>query len=109
VEAHGGVGLGEHNTWMDEHACVTGPYELVQWIPVETFDMTINTNYWRAAAAKAQIPFAGAVSDISIKTNEEVNSRILSIQAGETDGCYWPTTHAFEVWNNVTGSTVTVL
>ena len=104
VEAHGGVVIGEHNTWMDEHACGTGPYMLEQWIPDETIDMVINPNYWRAAAAKVQIPFAGAVSEISIKTNEEVNSRILNIQAGETDGAYWPTSHAFEVWNNVTGS-----
>ncbi|MDF1540980.1 MAG: ABC transporter substrate-binding protein, partial [Candidatus Thorarchaeota archaeon] len=104
VEAHGGVVVGEHNTWMDEHACGTGPYMLEQWIPDETIDLVINPNYWRAVAAKVQIPFAGAVSEVSIKTNEEVNSRILNIQAGETDGTYWPTSHAFEVWNNVTGA-----
>lgn len=103
VEAHGGITIGEHNTYMDEHACGTGPYMLVNWVPDETVDLELYDNYWRAADAKALVAYAGAVSEISIKTNEEVNSRILSIQAGETDGTYWPTSHAFEVWNNVTG------
>jgi peptide/nickel transport system substrate-binding protein len=104
IEAHGGIVTGEHNLWMDEHACGTGPYMLDEWVPDERIDLSLNPNYWRATAAKAQFPYAGAVSDISIKTNEEVNSRILNIQAGESDGCYWPTDHALEVWNNVTGS-----
>ncbi len=104
VEANGGVTIGEHNTYVDTHTCGTGPYMVTEWIPDEKIDLELNTNYWRAAASKATHPFSGAVSEISIKTNEEVNSRILNIQAGESDGVYWPTSHAFEVWNNVTGA-----
>jgi peptide/nickel transport system substrate-binding protein len=103
-EAHGGITIGEHNTYVDNHMCGTGPYMLDTWVPDERIDLTLNPNYWRAAASKADHPNSGAVSTVSIKTNEEVNSRILDIQAGESDGTYWPTDHAYEVWNNVTGS-----
>lgn len=104
VQAHGGITIGEHNTYVDQHTCGTGPYMVVDWTPDVKIDLELYTNYWRAAASKATHPFSGAVSEISIKTNEEVNSRILNIQAGESDGTYWPTSHAFEIWNNVTGA-----
>jgi len=104
VEAHGGVTIGEHNTYVDQHTCGTGPYMVTDWTPDEKIDLELYTNYWRAAASKAAFPYSGAVSEISIKTNEEVNSRILNIQAGESDACYWPTSHAYDVWNNVTGA-----
>ncbi|MDF1541221.1 MAG: ABC transporter substrate-binding protein, partial [Candidatus Thorarchaeota archaeon] len=103
VENHGGVVVGEHNTWMDEHACGTGPYELVQWIPDEQIQLTRNDDYWRKNAAQALNPNAGSISGISISTNDEVNSRILNIKAGESDGVYWPVSMADDVYNGVTG------
>jgi peptide/nickel transport system substrate-binding protein len=63
-----------------------------------------NDNYWRAADAKVAFPHAGDLAYITIKTNEEVNSRILNIKANQTHGAYWPTNHANEVWNGVTGA-----
>ena len=102
VETHGGIVIGEHNSWMDAHMCGTGPYMLEGWAPNDRILLDRNDNYWRKTAAQTMNPNYGSIGTVSIKTNEEVNSRILNIQSGETDGCYWPTTHAYEVYNGVT-------
>jgi len=60
-------------------------------------------NYWRAAASKSQFPHSGNVAQVVIKTNEDVNSRILNLKSNTTDIAYWPVSHATEIWNNVTG------
>jgi peptide/nickel transport system substrate-binding protein len=102
VEANGGITIGAHNTYVDEHTCGTGPYMVTEWTPDEKIVLDINPNYWRAAASKTTHPYSGAVSQVTIKTNEEVNSRILNVQAGESDGCYWPTSHADQIYNGET-------
>lgn len=104
VEANGGVTIGEHNAFVDENACGTGPYMLQEWIPDQHVKLEKNPTYWRAAEATAQYANAGDLAFITIKTNEEVNSRILNIKANQTHGTYWPTNHANEVWNGVTGA-----
>jgi peptide/nickel transport system substrate-binding protein len=75
---------------------------VTEWTPDEKIVMDLNPNYWRAAASKTTHPYSGAVSQVTIKTNEEVNSRILNVQAGESDGCYWPTSHADQIYNGET-------
>ncbi|MGY5865280.1 MAG: ABC transporter substrate-binding protein [Candidatus Thorarchaeota archaeon] len=100
--AHEGMAPGGTFAWMDEHACGTGPYELVQWIDGDRVELTLSDNYWREAAAKAANPYAGTITDITIKKNAEVNSRHLNIMEGSVDGGYWPQTHAFDIWNNGT-------
>ena len=100
VEAHGGVVIGEHNAWMDEHACGTGPYELDEWVFDQHIKLVRNDNYWRAAAAKAMFPNAGNLANVTIITNEDVTTRILNIQADEMDMTYWPTTHADQIWDD---------
>ncbi|MGY5875917.1 MAG: ABC transporter substrate-binding protein [Candidatus Thorarchaeota archaeon] len=106
VEANGGVVLGEHNEYIDEHTCGTGPYMVTEWIPDEQIVLSAYRNYWRGIVTDPDIvppANAGSISDVIIKTNEDVNSRILNIQAGETDGCYWPRSHADQIYNGVTG------
>ena len=106
VEANGGVVIGEHNTYVDEHTCGTGPYMVTEWTPDEQIVLTLYDEYWRAdetAPEIAPLPNAGSVTTVIIKTNEDVNSRILNIQAGETDGSYWPTSHADQIYNGYVG------
>ncbi len=102
VEANGGIVVGSHNEVLDEETCGTGPYMLTEWTVDERIVLTRYTNYWRAAAARVQFPYAGALDTVIIKTNEDVNSRILNIEAGDADTVYWPETHAYQVYNNVT-------
>jgi peptide/nickel transport system substrate-binding protein len=103
VEAHGSVVIGAHNTWMDSHTCGTGPYNMSDWQPDVQIVLDLYPNYWRAAASKSQFPHSGNVAQVVIKTNEDVNSRILNLKSNTTDIAYWPVSHATEIWNNVTG------
>ncbi len=101
VEANGGIEIGSHNDYLDENTCGTGPYMVTEWTPDVNIVLARNENYWRADSARANFPNAGAIDEVIIKTNEDVNSRILNIQAEEADVVYWPTTHATQVYNNV--------
>ena len=104
VEANGGDDYGAINSYLDTHACGTGPYKFVSWVPDEQIQLKLNTNYWRATAAKAENPNYGSITDVVIKKNTDVNSRILNLLANATDIGYWPTTHALYIWNRVNGS-----
>jgi peptide/nickel transport system substrate-binding protein len=105
VESLGGIEVGSHNDVMDEEMVGTGPYMLTEWVVDERIVLTRNENYWREEAAKAQFPFSGALDEVIIKTNEDVNSRILNLQAGEADSVYIPATHGLQFYNNVTPPT----
>ncbi|MFW9837970.1 MAG: ABC transporter substrate-binding protein [Candidatus Thorarchaeota archaeon] len=98
---HGGVSPQSYDQTLDEEACGTGPYELVQWIQDDRIELTLNEEYWRADAARTIRPYAGSITDVTFKLNHDVNSRILNLQVGTTDGCYWPTSNAYYIWNNV--------
>ena len=102
VEANGGVVIGSHNDVLDVETCGTGPYMVTEWTVDEHIILGLYDNYWRAAAARTQFPYAGALDEVIIKTNEDVNSRILNLQGGEADAVYWPSTHAYSIYNNVT-------
>ncbi len=104
VEANGGVTIGTHNTIVDTTTCGTGPYMVTAWVPDSHIQLDLNPNYWRADAAKTTHPYAGNCTSITIKTNEDVNSRILNIKAGTTDQTYWPVSHSDQIWNRVNGS-----
>lgn len=101
VEAHGGIVVGSHTTYIDEHTCGTGPYEMTEWVIDERVVMERYDNYWRADDAKTLFPYAGSIDTVIIKTNEEVTSRLENILTGEATGIYLPATHAFELYNNV--------
>ncbi|MGY5874906.1 MAG: ABC transporter substrate-binding protein [Candidatus Thorarchaeota archaeon] len=96
---HGGVVIGEHNTWMDEHTCGTGPYMVTRWEIDSRIVLELFGDYWRTGIHSR----SGSITKVTILTNEDVNSRILNIQAGESDGCYWPTSLADQIYNGYTG------
>jgi len=101
VEANGGITIGAHNDYLDENTCGTGPYMLDEWSPDERIVLARYEDYWRAADARTDFPNAGAIDEVIIRTNEDVNSRLLNLQAGEADVSYTPATHATSVYNNV--------
>ncbi len=102
VEANGGIEIGSHNDVLDVETMGTGPYMVTEWTVDENIILTRYDNYWRTAASKAQFPFSGAIDEVIIKTNEDVNSRILNLQAGTADVIYVPATHGLQFYNNVT-------
>ncbi len=103
VERNGGVQIGEENGFLQEHPCGTGPYFVDSWTLDEEIVLQKQNNYWRRALGRATFPYAGAIDEIIFRKNEDINSRILNVQAAETDGCDWPTTHYDLVYNGVTG------
>ena len=99
-----GVDYGEIDGWMDSHACGTGPYELVEWVPDQFIHLVLYEDYWRMDTTDSEVAapdYAGSLEEIYVKTNEDVNGRILNIRTGTTDTTYWPTTNADEIWDPV--------
>ncbi|RDE15022.1 MAG: hypothetical protein C4K48_04920 [Candidatus Thorarchaeota archaeon] len=90
-----GVDYGEYDNYMASHTCGTGPYMMTTWIPDQYIRMDINPSYWRTSTSTN----AGAIKTVFIRTNEDVNGRSLNLKAGTTDGCYWPTTNALDIYN----------
>jgi peptide/nickel transport system substrate-binding protein len=81
VEAHGGIVNAEHNGYMDEHTCGTGPYSLVSWEKGSRIHMT------RFASYHGTLP---ALKDAYVIKANDVNTRILMLQAGDADTGYIP-------------------
>ncbi|RDE14469.1 MAG: hypothetical protein C4K49_07625 [Candidatus Thorarchaeota archaeon] len=104
VEANGGVEYGQHNNYIDTHTCGTGPYMVTEWVPNSRIRLELNPLYWRATDAKATHPYAGYCTSITIKTNDDTDSRILNLATGNSDGCYWPLTLSDLVWNRANGT-----
>jgi len=100
--ANGGMSPVSADVTLNEEACGTGPYELVTWVQDDRIELTLNDDYWRATDALVTHPYAGTITDITIKLNEDVNSRMLNLAAGTTDAGYWPATNAYDIWNNAT-------
>ncbi|MGY5873626.1 MAG: ABC transporter substrate-binding protein [Candidatus Thorarchaeota archaeon] len=103
IEANGGITFGQHNSYVDNHTCGTGSYILEEWVPDDHITLTKNADYWRHDDAIILYPNAGSIETIIIKINEDVDSRIFNITNGNTDGCYWPTSHAYQIYDNQTG------
>ncbi|MFW9888465.1 MAG: ABC transporter substrate-binding protein, partial [Candidatus Thorarchaeota archaeon] len=103
IENHGGVSIGQIDSWMIDHTCGTGPYMVTTWIPDDRIELARNTNYWRESIAVTQFPDAGSIDTITILTNEDSNSRMLNIKSGLSDGCSWPISYASDVFNGATG------
>ncbi|RLI55336.1 MAG: hypothetical protein DRO87_09115 [Candidatus Thorarchaeota archaeon] len=93
-----GVDYGEYENYMADHTCGTGPYMLTNWVPDQFIELDINPDYWRTSTSTG----AGSIEKVFIKTNEDVNGRSLNLRTGTIDGCYWPTTNALDIWDNVT-------
>jgi peptide/nickel transport system substrate-binding protein len=96
-----GVDYGEYENPMTTQTCGTGPYKLTNWVPDQFIELDLFTDYWRTSTSA----HAGSLTKVFIKTNEDVNGRSLNLRTGTTDGCYWPTTNALDIWSNVTDTT----
>jgi peptide/nickel transport system substrate-binding protein len=81
VQAHGGIVNAVHNAYMDENTCGTGPYSLVTWEKGSRIHMTRFADYHGAAPA---------LKDAYIIKANDVNTRILMLQAGDADTGYIP-------------------
>ncbi|MHA2601029.1 MAG: ABC transporter substrate-binding protein [Candidatus Thorarchaeota archaeon SMTZ1-83] len=106
MDSHWGVDYGEVHTWMETHTCGTGPYTLDEWRPNEFIMMAIFDDYWRADATEAAIEppsYAGSITEVWYKTNEDTTGRLLNLRSGFADSVYWPHQNAYEIWDNVTG------
>ncbi|MHA2425975.1 MAG: ABC transporter substrate-binding protein [Candidatus Thorarchaeota archaeon] len=103
IDTNLGIEIGVRNRFLDENTCGTGPYMVEEWIQDERIELSINSYYWRASSATAQSPNAGTIGQIIIRQQDNLNSRILNLQAGESEGCYWPTSHAYSIYNEVEG------
>ena len=93
-----GTDYGESDNYMTEHTCGTGPYMLANWVPDQYIRLELNQNYWRTSPSTG----AGSISEVYIRTNEDVNGRRLNLVSGTIDGCYWPVTNALDLWNPYT-------
>jgi len=100
-----GVDYGEEFTYMYNHTCGTGPYTVVEWRTNEFVHLVAAEDYWRADATEAIIApptYAGSIKEIWRRTNEDQPSMNLNLKTGIVDDTYWPTTHADEIYDNVT-------
>ena len=100
--AHGGMSPESEDTTLDFEACGTGPYMLDEWILDDRIGIDLNDNYWRTNSARLVHPYAGSITNVTIKVNTDINGRMSNLQAGTTDGCYWSYSNAYDIWNNVT-------
>ncbi|MFW9796293.1 MAG: ABC transporter substrate-binding protein [Candidatus Thorarchaeota archaeon] len=100
--AHGGMSPESDDLTLNEEACGTGPYILEEWIQDENLTIALNGNYWRKNNAKIMHPQVGSMSEVTFKLNMDINSRMLNLQAGASDGCDWSLFNAYDIWNNVT-------
>lgn len=91
VEANGGVVNAEHNSYMDEHACGTGPYKLVSWEKGSRIHMTRFDDYHGTKPA---------LKDAYIIKANDVNTRIIMLQAGDADTGYIPIDYESLFQNN---------
>lgn len=103
---HYGNDYGEwQSVYMEDHMCGTGPYMLDEWRSGEYIHLYLYEEYWRADATEAQIrppAYAGSIKEVWSRTNEDTTGRHLNLRTGLADIVYWPTTHADEIWDNVT-------
>ncbi len=105
MDSHWGVHHGQIGTWMDTHTCGTGPYMLDEWRPYEFIHLDLFDDYWRADSTETAIEppdYAGSITGVWYKINEDKTGRLLNLRTGLADSVYWPTTNADEIWDNVT-------
>jgi len=105
MDSHWGVDYGEVHTWMEKRTCGTGPYMLEEWRPNEFIECVAFDDYWRADATEAAIEppsYAGWLTEVRYKINEDTTGRILNLKNGLADTVAWPIDIADEVWDSVT-------
>ncbi|MFX0054039.1 MAG: ABC transporter substrate-binding protein [Promethearchaeota archaeon] len=104
-----GVDYGEEITYMYNHTCGTGPYQVVEWKTGEYVHMTLNEDYWRADATEAAIAppsYAGSIKDIWCRIDEDwtITSLCNDFRNGVVDALNWPWSQKDEIYDSVTMS-----
>ncbi len=84
VQAHG-------DAYMQNHEAGTGPYMLVSWEVGAKIHLTKFTSYWGTQPALA---------DVYIIKSDDVNTRMLMLQAGDVDNIYLPIKYQDSFLNN---------
>ncbi|MFW9804329.1 MAG: ABC transporter substrate-binding protein [Candidatus Thorarchaeota archaeon] len=101
-----GVDYGEKLTYMYNHTCGTGPYQVVEPKEDEYVHMTLNEDYWRADATEAAIAppsYAGSIKEISTKINGDLIDKKENLRNGFVDVFYWPPSwHTDDIYDSVT-------
>ncbi|MHA2603503.1 MAG: ABC transporter substrate-binding protein, partial [Candidatus Thorarchaeota archaeon SMTZ1-83] len=105
-EAHGPVGYGEFNEYVDSHTCGTGPYMVDEWVVGGHITLTKNPKYWRESLALQTYPESGSIHTVVIRTVEDFEERKLNVLSGQSDGCHWPRANALEIWDPVGGQSL---
>lgn len=82
---------GHGDAWMKTHEAGTGPYMLVTWQVGSKIHLTKWTGYWSTAPK---------LTDVYIIKSEDVNTRMLMLQAGDVDNIYLPIKYQNSFLNN---------
>jgi len=95
-----GVDYGDDENYMNTHTCGTGPYTLFEWIPDLYIRMDLYVDYWRESVTDSEIlppAYAGSITSVYVRINEDFIGRSLNLRAGTADGVYWPVTEAYRL------------
>ncbi|MFX1560465.1 MAG: ABC transporter substrate-binding protein [Promethearchaeota archaeon] len=99
---HGGMSPADENVYLNNHTCGTGPYMLDDWIQDDRLSVVLNPNYWREEEAWMTNPYAGFITEVTWKKNDDAISMMENLKEGTTDSCSWLPSNAYDIWNNVT-------
>ncbi|UCH05798.1 MAG: hypothetical protein JSW05_06440 [Candidatus Thorarchaeota archaeon] len=100
-----GTGQGAANSYMFDHTCGTGPYQVVEWKKDEYVHMVLNEDYWRANATEAAIAppsYAGSIKEIWRRLNVNQTVMNLNLKTGVVDDISLSYRYADEIYDNVT-------
>lgn len=91
---------GHGDSYMQNHVSGSGPYMLVDWQVGAKIHLTKFANWWNAKSPDTRIP------DVYIIKSEDVNTRMLMLQAGDADNIYLPIAYQDQFLNKATLYTV---
>jgi len=94
-----GVDYGESVNEMSWSMCGTGPYMFTEWTLGEQIVLEINPDYWIKSEYFGESNGIGSISMVTIKTNDDTNSRVSKLETGEIDGCYLSKNDASHVFD----------
>lgn len=91
VEANGGIQNGQQSEYMNTHMCGTGAYKFVSWELGMLVHLARNDAYWGVGPA---------LKDIYVVTANDINTRLLMLEAGDADAIDLPPSYESQVAGN---------